>query len=397
MISKKLYTTLFFFIIPMYLINPMEYGFIFGYCAIVFLLLIRPSINLINNTTTLLLCFSVCYALFYSFNLKLGTQYIFIYALLPLTFYAIGKLSVTYFDRKNLFPLIVLYSFLFALPSLFSVLLEIKEKGFATIKRDVPNLWSGEYENATLTAGFFALNMSIPAILIFTIRQNKRVFNILLISIFIITLLCVLRLGSRTHLAITLLTMVAGLIYLTSRQSPLKNFLLLFSLFIIVNIGFSYLSFDKDSDLISAYADRMDSKTNGAASAGGRSGRWMDSLEYLVKDPLGWELEEFGYSHNLWFDVGRVGGTISFILLVLFTFKCLSILYKFMKTNKKETITPVLFVFSTAFYLLFFVEPVFESFFQIFVFYCFICGLTEQLFMINFESTKAQEINNKQP
>lgn len=380
MISKKLYTTLFFFVIPMYLLNPMNYGFLFGYFSILILLLIRPKINFLDSISVPLLFFSFCYALFYTFDLELGSQYIFIYGLLPFSFFIIGRLSVLHFNKNELFLLIVVYSFIFALPSILAVLLEIKEYGFVTIKRDVKNLWTREYENATLTAGFFVLNMSLPAILIFTSKKNKRLINFLIISLFIITFLCVLRLGSRTHLAITLLTLFAGVIYLTRRQSPTKNFLLLISGFMFVNLGFSYISLDKDSDLIAAYADRMDSKTNGADSAGGRSGRWMDSIEYLIKEPLGWQVNEFGYSHNLWFDVGRVGGLLSFILLVAYTIQNLILLFRYLKKNKNQMLPPVLFVFSIAFHLLFFVEPIFEGLFPIFVFYCFINGMIQQLY-----------------
>lgn len=362
----------------LYLVDPYKIGFVFGYIiAIVLLSKIHQLSKYFDRFATFLTLFSIIYAIFYSFNQDLGTQFIFIYALSPLIFYVLAQFMYETGAKitKNQFSLIIL-ALALSFTSILSVGTMLLSRGFDILNRNVPNFWTGVEENATYTGGLLMLNMTFLGLLLFSWKRLKLWQSITTLVLFIISLLCVLRLGSRTQLLIGVFGILISVLYIVSRQSTKKNFFMILALFAAINIGLGYLSLDKDSDFIAAYTDRMDSKKYGANTAGGRTERWEKSLVNLFEKPLGWELDEFGYSHNLWFDVLRVGGVLSFILLVTISFLSLKLLYQKYRANK--TIDPymgTLTVFIVAFNLLFFVEPIFEGYFQIFVFYCFLIGL----------------------
>lgn len=362
----------------LYLIDPYKIGFVFGYViALILLININQLSKYFDRFAMLLTIFSVIYSLFYTFKPELGTQFIFIYALSPVAFYLLAQLMYESKARitKNQFSLIIL-ALALSFTSILSVGKILLTRGFDILNRNVPNFWNGVEENATYTGGLLMLNMTFLGILLFSWKKLKSWQSITTLVIFIISLLCVLRLGSRTQLLIVVFGVITSVFYLISRQSIKKNFFLVLAMFVAINIGLGYLSLDKDSDFIAAYTDRMDSKKYGANTAGGRTERWEKSFVNLFEKPLGWELDEFGYSHNLWLDVLRVGGVLSFILLVIISFLSIKLLYEKYRSNK--TIDPylgTLTVFIVAFNLLFLVEPIFEGYFQIFVFYCFLIGL----------------------
>lgn len=373
---KKRLSALIIFFICFYLLNPFNYDFVFGYMLILIIFTQKELLKNIDATGIILVTFSFAYTIFYCLNPELGLQVILLYAFLPISFYLAGKqLMSSYQNQSKLFSILLFFGFILSLSSLLSVLLDIFLKGFVTIKRDVVNIWTGELENATNMGAKFVLNMCIPAILIVNFKKIERFWvKILMILIFIVSITCIMRLGSRTHIGITLLTSVFAFLYLLRIQSVKKNFVLILILFFVVNICFSYFSFDTDSDLLSAYADRMDSKSHGADTAGGRTERWEKSIQYLFKKPLGWDLDEFGFAHNLWLDTLRVGGIISFGLLLMLTTKVIRSCLKLLRKKFMNILEVQLLIYLGALLLLFFVEPILEGYFVVFCLFWFITG-----------------------
>ena len=265
---------------------------------------------------------------------------------------------------------------------MISVALAIIDNGYVTIKRNVPIFWTGIEIPATNMASFFVMNMCIPGLLIIGFKNLKNKWTkIILIIVYLFSLICVMRLGSRTHIAITLFAIGLAILYRFKKQDVKKNFIMFSLLFLIINLGGSYLSIKSDSDLFAAYADRMDSKTNGVSSAGGRFHKWEKSINYMFKKPLGWDLDVFGYAHNLWFDTMRVGGMISFILLLIFTILSIKSLLKlFQLRSKIFLLDGQLLIYSICFLLVFFVEPILEGYFIVFTMYCIILGFLKSHF-----------------
>lgn len=365
-------------LVLLYAIDPFGFGFVFGYLLTFFLILQGTAIiRLYDKNAVFLLIFCIVYAAFYAFDPIQGIQYIFIYLLVPVTFYLTGKLLYEKNKSEHYNTLLLLsLGIIFSLTSMTSIFKAILENGFVTLDRDVPVIWTGNIIPATNMAASFVINMCIPGILILGYKNFKsNGAKILLITIYILSLLCVMRLGSRTHLAITLFAIGLSILYKFKKQSVKKNFVLFLALFALINLASSYLSISSDSDLFSAYADRMDSKTHGVSTAGGRLNKWEKSIEYLFKKPLGWDLDEFGYAHNLWFDTSRVGGVLALILLLVFTIKSLEEILRLFKAREQIYLMDgQLLIYCICFLLVFFVEPILEGYFIVFSIFCIIMG-----------------------
>ncbi len=362
----------------LYLIDPFHTDFIFGYLLAIFIFMDYKQLKKSLDTDfTLLALFTFSYAIFYTFNLDLGTQFIFIYAFIPLAFYLLGKLLVWKADNvKQLFMMSLFLGIFFSFIALISVLLNIAEQGFVSLERSVPYIWGGIPPAATVMATYFLFNMCIPAILISRFKETGLLVKIFLFVVFLLSVYCVLRLGSRTQLAIGLFTLIASLLYIVTKQSAKKNILIFILIFVGVNFGLSRFDLNSKSDLMTSFSSRMESKSHGAGTAGGRSQRWEKSLVNLWEEPLGWDYQEFGHSHNLWLDVARVSGILPFLLLVAFSIR------SFINTRKVIIKNPgnialnnLIIAFSLAIFLQFFVEPIFEGVFHLFVFYCLFQGI----------------------
>ncbi|PCE62604.1 hypothetical protein [Sediminicola luteus] len=367
------------FLVAFYVLDPFTYGFLFGYAVLAFLLLyFSKAIKLFDTTLLILFLFSIVYALFYSFNPGLGAQFILIYSIVPGALYLSGKWLRIRTDNIGSFWILILLGFVYSVPAIISILKFINENGFVSVKRDVPNIWTGELLSATNMASAFALNMCIPGIFIIGNKIIKyKLTYIVLTGVYLVSIICVFRLGSRTQLALSIFSVVIALIFKVSKQNLRQNFVTFVIIFIALNGLLSYFSFDTETDLLSAYADRMDSKTHGVATAGGRTNKWEKSIIYMFKEPLGWELKEFGFAHNLWFDATRVGGVISLILLLAFTLRSSKVMMRLFSLNKRISLLDgQLLLYLSCFFLSFFVEPILEGYFILFSLFCFIVGFS---------------------
>ncbi|WP_157449787.1 hypothetical protein [Croceitalea dokdonensis] len=327
----------------------------------------------------ILFIFSVVYAIFYAFDPYSGMQFILVYALFPLVFYLLGKnIAKKAKGSEQLFNIILGLSVIYSTIALISVLLNIASGGFAQTERNIPLLW-GSSGAATGTAAYLFANMCLPALLLFSFKKRKILINLILVTVYCLSILAVLRLGSRTQIVISGFTLFASLLFLFKVQSPTRNFITLLLVFFGLNAVLTTVNIDFDSDLLSAYADRMDSKSHGASTAGGRTERWEKSLEYMIKKPMGWKVDDFGYSHNLWLDTARGGTLLSFFFLCLFTIRSLIKALGIIRNHSTNIIfRNQVLVYTLAFMLQFFVEPILEGSVQLFLFYCLFQGAINQ-------------------
>lgn len=374
-----------FFLLFIYFLNPFNYGFLAAYLLIPIIALKKKFIlHNLDFNVLLMFLFSFCYGIFYSLSADSSFQFTIIYIFVPPFFYLWGKYIGSLVTQKNAyFFILIAIGTIFSITSLVSVLKNIIEGGFVQGLRSVPNFWTNELVNATGMAAPYLFNMCIPAILLAYFRRLSLPLKIFLIIIYIITLMCVLRLGSRTQLVITLVTFFSTLVYLVPKQSAKTN-MGLFILFLIgVYLVFKNVSFDLDSDWLTSFAGRLEQ--GGAAevaSGGGRTERWVKSIEYIFEKPLGWEVTEFGHAHNLWFDTLRIGGVITFILLILLSFRGLKDVWRAIKLDVKNRYMNTLIInYIIAFNLLFMVEPILEGSFPIFATYCLFIGVLNKYYV----------------
>ena len=222
--------------------------------------------------------------------------------------------------------------------------------------------------------------MCLPAVLIADQGRLKLVHKLIAAIVFILSLICVIRLGSRTQLGIMLITSFIAVIYVVPRQSY-KRTVVLFSLLALAAFYiYSNVSFDLDQDWLSTFAGRMENKgAEDIASGGGRTQRWAKSIEYLFKKPLGWNSEEFGNAHNLWLDVLMVSGFIPFTLLIIYTLRSMVKIKDFIRSSSNSIeVNVMILVYSLALFLVFMVEPIFKGIFELFTFFCIFIGIINQ-------------------
>lgn len=368
------------FLLVLYLVNPFDYGHFFGYLIVITLLLQKKVlVPLLDKTFVFILLFSTTYALFYASNPISGIQFVLIYLLLPPFFFILGK-KIGHSVEKNKLPLLLcFFVFLFSLSPLLSVLKNIMEGGFVQIERSIPMIWNGNPVSATIMGSFLTLNMCIPSILITRPVNFNTISKLLLTLLFILSLMCTLRLGSRTQLGIIVITSLISFAYIFPKQGIKKNTQMIFTLAISIILFFKYSSINLNSDILTAFAGRMKDSNNNIANAGGRSDRWVKSLKHMFSDPLGWDVNVFGHSHNLWFDVLRVGGIIAFILLIIFTIRATRNMVKKVRNKNVSLSSKVhLLVYFIGFILIFMVEPILEGMSSLFIFFCLFIGIVAE-------------------
>tara|TARA_R110002051_G_scaffold138268_1_gene211003 strand:+ start:1951 stop:3168 length:1218 start_codon:yes stop_codon:yes gene_type:complete len=363
----------------LYLINPFDKGFLAGYVLILFIYLKKDFLlQNIDSTYFLLTLFSLVYAAFYTFNMGQGVQWLFIYALFPGTFYLLGKkfvVSSSNIDSITLFYLFFILSIMYSLTGILSVGINLLKGGFVQVGRSIANFWTGKEKLATAMGAFFIFNMSVPGILIAAKNKLPIWMKIFAGGIFFISLLCVFRLGSRTQIVLIILSIVFALVYLLKSQNMVSNFKLALGVVVVIFLSINYLSIDLDADYLSSLGERLQDSDN-AGSAGGRTGRWEKSIVNLFEKPLGWDVNEFGYSHNMWFDAARNGSVISFVLLLIFTIKATLNIKKALQAEPKAILfNSTVLIYSIAIFSQLFVEPALESLFILFVFFCFMQGV----------------------
>jgi hypothetical protein len=299
-----------------------------------------------------------------------------IQGIFPGFFYLFGKILINKkISKKQIILLLVILGVSFSLTSVISVVLNLLNGGFAQTNRLIPVFWTGAYVKATGLSGYLTYNMLILGIII----SSQKIYNWLtkgiLILIYIISLLCIFRLGSRTGIVLTSLTLVFAIVIVLLKQSTVKNLKFLFRLAVIGILIFNFVPLDLNADYLSTLGHRLqDPYASSSSSAGGRTKLWQNAIDNFIKYPLGWEARR--YSHNVWLDVAKVGGIIPFILLIIFNFRNLynlKTIFKFPKNNLEINVAFTLFTIGPLIY--FFVEPALEGSFFVFTFFCLIQGI----------------------
>ncbi len=373
-------------LLALYLLNPFNYGYAFGYiiATLVFINGRFLSENM-DMDLFLLFLFSVIYALFYSFEAEntQGKQFIAIYAITPPFFYLLGKFLVRHHPTpKVIFYVLFGIGCVFSISAVISVLLNFLEGGFTQTERTIDMFWTNEPVSATVMGAFLTFNMCIPALIISSQGKNGILFNAISIGVFILSLICVLRLGSRTQLGIFILTTILSLFYIVPKQSLKKNIILMVLIAGVMAYILKRVSFDFDADWLTTFSDRMSNGSNDIASGGGRTERWSKSFRNLFEKPLGWDLDEFGYSHNMWLDTLRVSGIIPFIILIIYSIRSFR---QIKRTINLKTdfiaLNAQILIYGTAFFLLFMVEPVMEGIFSFFVLFCIFKGVINKYYV----------------
>jgi len=331
-------------------------------------------ITVLDKFGILLVLFSISYSVFYSFTPDESNSFIVLYAISPITFYGLGKYFSTKYRSYDVYYFLLLFLSLgFSLIPAISIIQQIIENGFVG-ERNIRLITQDEATSATLLGAYFTLNMAaIGTIFVQSAKKIENRIKFITLCAFIISLLCVLRVASRTQLLIALISLLVTISYLMLKQSFSKNI----RLFLIIAIPLVVLFFSISSD--SAFLNILEQRNNDQEELMGANGRtelWGESLMNLTSKPFGWEMSSdiSKYSHNLWLDVDRVAGIIPFIFLLLYTILCIFLVIKTLKISPLNLYFNItILVLFVGFMTVFFVEPVVEGlYFLLLLFFLFI-------------------------
>ncbi|TSJ43074.1 hypothetical protein FO440_02465 [Mucilaginibacter corticis] len=377
-IKREFFLLLIVFIV---FINPFLYGYRFALTLVVFLFFnLNFLLKNIDRNVVYLLFFGLSYEIFSALHPSILNQspiVVLTNAILPSILYLTGKyISCSYLSNQIRLFFIFFISFSFSIIPLISILDQILKNGFTEGTRSMYLIWDSSTElNATGLAGYFVLNM--PFIGLINIKKNtvieKRIYYASIVM-FMLSLVCVLRLGSRTQLGIALASLIISYILNFKKQS-VKNNIIIISVLIIA-LGVVVYNLDKLSEFFKFYQDRLNDDSVGINTLGGRTERWFGALSSIVTDPFGWDLNRFGYAHNLWLDVARAAGVIPMVFLVFYTISSIKLFLKSIKILRNDVfIKTVVIIIFCSFILQFSVEPIIDGMFLMFLLFCAFVGL----------------------
>jgi O-antigen ligase len=370
------------------LINPFYYGY---RVAILFVLVLffqlERTVKLLDKNVLYLFVFGALYHFIAASRTDAVNTSILSFlpdVFLPAVIYLIGKGVSTKYQMAEIRIFFLFFILLFfSIIPIISMLEQIINDGFVGV-RALYLIWDKTAMiSATGLGAYFSINMAAIALLNApkSTQLQKRI-SFFVIILFVLSIICVLRLGNRTQLVIAGAAIVLSYILNFRKMSNLSR-IFQFIIFGVV-IGYVLYLFASQSEFIHFYEDRMDNAEFGVAGAGGRSERWQLALESIVTDPWGWELSRFGYAHNLWLDVARVSGIFALLPLVLFSVASFKLFLKSLKKVRHEKyLTTFIFVFFVSIGLEFFVEPIMEGMYLLFFVFClfvgFLAGINTQV------------------
>ena len=378
-----------------FLINPFEKGYLAAYPLVI--IIYSKNNFLVKNLDfdfLILFLFSSVYALFYSFRPEVLIQTFLFLFLFPPAFYLLGKYVVTKSQNVNeLYTLFFIVGASFSLTALLSVGSNLLAGGYGQFERTIPNFWTATPMTATLMAAYFTFNICIPALIIVRKQNLNFLYKIIGLGLFVASLLCVFRLGSRTQIVILAATIAISLLYIVPNQGPKRNLRLFISIFIVAALIVSYIPLNLDADYLSVFGDRLKAASAANnATAGHRTQIWAESIEYLFTKPFGWQLVGgANFSHNLWLDVARVCGILPFFFLSIFTVRNIIYTKRAVLGGKNDiAFRSMILIYTFAANLQFFVEPIMQGIFFMFVVYCFYQGAIKK-----YAENKTTAMNNQ--
>ena len=309
---------------------------------------------------------------------KFGIGKMLSYLLLPFTAYICGKYILSK-NRHNdqLYLWLLLLALAIGIMPMTSVLHDIFAHGFAGGSRNIVLLNdTGSERSATGIDGYLVILASLAGLLVYRsdIKLEKS-YKWILILFSMLSIFCILRTGTRTGIGIIGMSILVVFIYNLKKHNFLFYLLLICSVYVFVVNIMSFLS-----PFFSYLTERTSEGNMG--SIGNRAPLWNYYFSHLWQYPWGGIPSVFSYTpfaHNLWLDVGRLTGILPFILLLTFNFLALRVFNRFIKNrNSPSLYRNVVLIWHVAIYTVFFVEPVMEGLFSLFVFYCFLVGMQKQ-------------------
>lgn len=317
----------------------------------------------------ILFLFGLSYVLIGNFTI----ENILLYVLLPVLFYACGKIIINEEEKcvdKIVFALICGFGLHLAF-NYFSNL-----NSDSVLKRTVVDFFTKDVQSATGAASLTLIPISLLIYLLFDIKNKKSIFGFA--AIILSVLYCVL-IGTRTQLNILFILFIAFLLFyaFNSKLKKRNEHILLIA---AVAIGGFFLAYVFNMFGLKTFFDnsmlsyRFES-TNTYLSDDERFAMIGDGFISLFENPFG-GLKNSRYFHNMWLDIGRVSGVVPLFFMILFNISSLKKSYKIVRDKNIEIkYRGLVLGLVLGFLLNFFVEPILEGELLLFMLYCMFSGM----------------------
>lgn len=320
--------------------------------------------------------FSLSYAIISVFGYwsEYGPGTILKYAILPWSSFLLGRAMVDLSRDDDILinGLFVILLF-FSLVSIVSIGLDVYQNGFVSTSRGVKVLGEGDdLKNATGLNALISPWVSLIG-LVFIKEKHNLWLRLLAFALSLLALVFTVRMGNRTGLVIASFALVFSYLYNTGRVSYYQRALL--SVFVA---GLVFLIPELDDSMLFAFQDRLYSDEYGVSSAGGRVQMMSYYFDNILNYPFGGVPQGytgFAYAHNYFLDVAKISGLLPMLFAISSFFLSFVRLVKLLKSKEISTLLRNLLLFlMLACGSVFFVEPVIEGCFSLFLLYMFSYG-----------------------
>lgn len=344
--------------------------------ASVLLLQFRRTLRLVDGTFFVLVFFVIAYAVV---GIQNSDQQFVAYQIIgfPTLAYLLGKSCASQAPTGNfiVMGLVALGAAIALLPARVA-LGDIVAYGFAAGGRSLYVDGFGSEMSATVLGGLltFGLSQSAASMSSAGLRNKVQFLAALVIASILITV--ALRLGTRTQILIFVICLLFGYLLNTSgRLAIWKKVGVGITAAALFTIAIGLLPGFLETDLGSYFRDRISDDRYGAFTVGGRSEKWMYSIESILVNPMGWSLSGEGYAHNMWLDVARVSGWFGLFAVLVFTATHLRAVHRSLQGVFEQSVKTSLLLAVLAANLLFMVEPIMDGFLYVFYAYCAVIGV----------------------
>ena len=261
--------------------------------------------------------------------------------------------------------------------------------------RTVFSIWDGSPVSATILNMSLSFGLSLLSLFLTNFKGIKisKKNKIIYFICFALSTYTVFTLGNRSGILILVLAFFISFIF-ADKMNVSKVFRVLGMVVLLIFFFSLY-----QSDLLgirSFFEDTLIFGRMNQSMAEGdpRVAAWVAAFNGMFQYPLGGRRASLplGFAHNMWLDVGYVGGLIPFTLLLLFTIKTIISLGELLtKWNHPLLIKRIFLALYVGVMITFFVEPIMEGGFTFFTTFCFFVGLLDRL---NYNQKKILLENN---
>lgn len=342
-----------------------------------------------TTSCTLLMAFGGAYVLFGAFSIR-GIEF---YLVAPILCYLAGYMILYVNEQKERTVSLFLFSILLGLSThaLLNFIINVGRERW-----QLEDFFSGGIRAATGSG--FLNTMALSLLAYFLLIEKRKLLKLLGTALFVIALLYAFLLGTRTQFVIFfVVSAVIVVLYLHESRSikvrrRVLSALILLAVVIVVAYQRDFLNMRStilDSNLFYRFTD---SATEGSDEY--RISSVLTGFINTLEHPFG-GLSDLSYYHNMWLDVGRVGGLLPMLFLLLYSIVVFyHVVLLFCKKELSKNTRYLLLSIYIAVFINFFTEPVLEGMIDFFLMFCRVNGLVDALYYSLKNNTEEIKLQN---